>query len=504
VETKLNKDAVFTEKESKKYVRKKFTLPGIKEGSIIEYEYRITSDFLFSLQPWSFQGASPCLWSEFRLSVPQFLNYVFLSNGNHPFYIRDKKDRIDNFDVREANTAQATESYRFSSGVTEYRWAMKDVPEIKEERFTSSVANHVSKIEFQLSGYREPLTFKNILGTWSDVTQELLKDEDFGSALDKTNGWIGDITKPLLAGTASEEEKARKIFMYVRDNITCTAYNGIYAYQSLKNILKNKNGTVSEINLLLTAMLRYADIQAEPVLLSTKEHGLVYPIYPIVSRFNYVVTQATIGGLPYMLDASHARLGFGKLLPDCYNGHARIVNAAATPMDLFPDSLSERKITSVFMSHTAKEKWVGTIQQTPGYYESYQIRDKVKEKGEDDFFKEVKKGYGMDLDIEETGIDSLNKYELPVKVHYTVRLKGEDEDIMYMNPMFGDSRVPSGQRRLPRRLRPDPPPRPPAGRARTLPGERQEGRHPLLPGRRARHHRRAREEPGDDAVHRGS
>src|SRR6188508_3511891 len=52
VETKLEKSGVFQDKLSKNQLIKKFTFPGIKEGSIIEYEYTIHSDFIFNLQPW--------------------------------------------------------------------------------------------------------------------------------------------------------------------------------------------------------------------------------------------------------------------------------------------------------------------------------------------------------------------------------------------------------------------------------------------------------------------
>ena len=57
VQTKLEiKSAVFKDKVSKNLVVKKFTFPNIKAGSIIEYEYKIKSDFIFNLQPWDFQG----------------------------------------------------------------------------------------------------------------------------------------------------------------------------------------------------------------------------------------------------------------------------------------------------------------------------------------------------------------------------------------------------------------------------------------------------------------
>ena len=62
------------------------------------------------------------------------------------------------------------------------------------------------------------------------------------------------------------------------------------------------------------------------------------------------------------------------------------------------------------------------------------------------------------------------------------------------------ARAPPGQRRLPRGLRQEPRHGPPAGDPRPLHGERQEGRHPVLPGQRERHRRGDPQVPRDDAV----
>ena len=50
VETKLDKGSVFKDKIDKNFSIKKFTLPNLKEGCIIEVEYKIKSDFLRNLQ----------------------------------------------------------------------------------------------------------------------------------------------------------------------------------------------------------------------------------------------------------------------------------------------------------------------------------------------------------------------------------------------------------------------------------------------------------------------
>lgn len=76
VETKLEKSQVFEEQVDKNRKRVRFTAPAVKEGSIVEYEYTILSDFYFSLMPWEFQGSIPRLWSEYQFAVPQFMDYL--------------------------------------------------------------------------------------------------------------------------------------------------------------------------------------------------------------------------------------------------------------------------------------------------------------------------------------------------------------------------------------------------------------------------------------------
>jgi hypothetical protein len=269
--------------------------------------------------------------------------------------------------------------------------------------------------------------------------KELLESSYFGDALDKNNNWLGDDLKPVLAGSKSETEKAKKVYAFVRDNFTCTDHSAFSTQQSLKNVMRSKKGSVSEINLLLTAMLRYAGLQSDPVILSTTDHGIAWEYYPMITSFNYVLSRCVADGQTVNLDATHPRLGFGKLMPECYNGHARVINSEATPIYLMPDSIKERKVTAMFVTNDEKGKCVGSMQQTLGYFESYSVRDKIKEKGEEEFFKEIQKVYGDEVKIASPQIDSLNNYENPIAIKYEVNLKTPTEDIVYTNPMFGEA-----------------------------------------------------------------
>lgn len=438
-ETKLDtKSGVFKNVLNKNWTERKFTFPDVREGSIIEYEYRTSSDFLFNLQPWVFQGSVPRLWSEYTVSIPQFLNYVSMMQGYLPATIKDTKQGQQAFSVTFSGGTSASERYNFNAQVQTHRWVIKDVPPLKEESFTSALENHIAKVSFQLSEYREPLTYKNVMGTWPQLAKDLMDGEDFGEGLRKDNNWLGDYIDPLIKAGGSKEEIARRIFKFVQDNYTCTRHYGLSMTQNLRTVAKSRKGNVAEINLLLIAMLRYAKIQADPVILSTRENGYTYSLYPLINLFNYVVCQAQIDNKTLDLDASWPRLGFGKLPSACYNGHARKINEEASMVYYMADSLMERKVTSVFLINDENGKLSGSMQQTPGYYESYRLRNRLVEKGKENYFTEVAKAFHSDAVIENPAIDSLEKLDMPVKVQYKFTLNSDKEDIIYFDPMFGE------------------------------------------------------------------
>ena len=440
VETKLDtKSGVFKDRINKHLVVKKFTLPNIKEGTIIEFKYQIHSDFTFNLQPWDFQGDYPCLWSEYNVALPEFYYYVTLKQGYQQFFIESHRDWTDMFNVSYDATAGATERAHFSAGVTDYKWVMKDVPALKEESYTSTIKNHISRIEFQLAEHRAPLTPKPVMQGWAQVAEELLKDEDFGYSLNKDNGWLNDVMPEATQKASTNIEKARNIFAYVRNNMTCTNRNSKYLEKKLKDVLKSRNGNEAEINLLLAAMLTKAGLQADPVMLSTRSHGYTNPFYPLMERYNYVITKVQIDNNEYFLDASRSQMGFGRLHYDAYNGGARIIDMNATPIAFSADSLNETKLSSVIVINDEKGNFSGSMTQSPGYYESYSLRNRIKEKGKDQYFNDVKKGIPGEIEIQNPNIDSLDKFDDPVNIKYDFTLKTDKEDILYLNPMLGEA-----------------------------------------------------------------
>lgn len=441
VETKLDDKSIFTNKVSRNWIEKKFTFPALKEGAIVEYTYTQTSPFLFNLQPWEFQGEYPCLWSEYQTDIPELFQYVTISQGYLPFHLRTTDSRQATFNITEPGGSGRDEHGTFTNNVVTTRLVMKNVPALKEEAFTTTLNNYIAKIEFQLARYNWPNgVSEDRMGNWLSVSKALLKDEDFGTDLDRNNSWLDDDMKTITRGAGSNLDKARKIYAYVRDNFTCTSHSSLYTSNPIKTVFKNRSGNEADLNLLLTAMLRHEKITADPVILSTRAHGFTNSLYPLLNRFNYVVVRAQIDSAVYDMDASEQWLGFGRLPGRCYNGNARLINNdMPNALILSPDSIVESKVSLVLISNDEHGGLVGRLESKPGYIEASDVRQKIQAKGQQEFMKSLRAAYSGEVTLSNLELDSLKQPDMPLDVSYDFHLATDSSSsLFYFNPMLGE------------------------------------------------------------------
>ncbi len=437
--TKLEAATVFKDKLNKNYVVRKFTFPAVREGSVIEYSYTIKSDFLSNLQPWYFQSEYPTLWSEYQVDLPEFFNYVTINQGYLPSEVK-KGDYNTKFNISIPGGSERNEAVSLDGAVHTTHWLSRNVPPLKEEEFTSAVKNYVSGVEFQLASYRiEGGMVHDQMGNWMLMGQKLMDNEYFGAGLTRSNGWLDDDIKSITKGASTKMEKARLIFAYVRDKLTCTDHDGFYLETNLKDAFKKHSGNVADINLLLVAMLRHEGIAADPVLLSTRNNGFTSELYPLLQRFNYVICSAVIDSNYYSLDASSPYNAFGMLPTQCYNGHARVITKeAAMPVYFEPDSLKEKEFTSVFISNDEHGGLQGVYKSNLGYYKSLGLRNKLKGDASA-YVRGIKSGNSFDFKVVHATVDSLAQPDMPVAITYEFEFKpSADEGIVYFNPMLAE------------------------------------------------------------------
>ena len=449
MENKISKADIFSEKKTKYRTEQKFTLPSVKEGSILEYSYMITSDFYFNIPPWEFQNiAYPVLWSEYSVTIPSTLVYVFDRSGVHPFQVDKASEGHENYLIMQPSAdgrgSGVAEGQRMTVGATtiNHRWVMKDVPAFSVEKYLTTPRNYLDKIEFQLHSTNNGETSTDVMPNWRKATDELLKREDFGAVLeDERNGyWLDKALSSITSDNRTDLEQARDIYYFIAGNFNCSNHYEKFIATSLQDVYKKRGGNVGELNLMLTAMLNRKHIWASPVLLSTREYGYNFPGYPIMDRLNYVICRAKIDGRFYYLDASLPNLGFGNLSPSCYNGHARIISRNdSASIYLLADSVKERTITLVTILKDSRDNHLltGAMHRQLGRFESYDLRETVAEKGEQKYAASLRNAANGPFNITDIHIDSLKQPELPVTVHASFNMKlADDRSTLYINPFM--------------------------------------------------------------------
>lgn len=452
VQIKVDKSSVFTEKHSKNWIYKKFTFPALKEGSILEYSCQVKSDFFFNLQSWTFQGEYPVLWSQYEAGIPEFFRYITTAQGYQPFVINkiDKSQVSYSFlehvdrtggGLREQQVSSGSNNFKLDGAIDYHTWVMKNVPALKEEAYTTTLRNSIAKIEFQLNQIAFPNTIpKEYTNTWEKVSEELRQNEEFGMPINRPNNWLDNDVEAIVKNAVTQKEKAEKIFNYVSNNFSCTDLNRIYISDGLKSVLKNKSGSVADINMLLIAMLKTQKIGAIPVILSTRDNGFTHEIYPFVNRYNYLVVKIVADNEIYFLDATVKRLPFGRLPSKVYNGQAReITNSTAMPVYFIADSLKESNATAVYISNLEKGGVEGSFQNNMGFYKSLSFRNKSAT-STDDFKKSLKQEFTDEIEVNNVNIGSLEALDKPVQLNFDLKFKSFGEsDIVYFTPMLGEA-----------------------------------------------------------------
>ena len=438
VETKLVKTDLLSEKYNKKFTKKTFTLPNLKEGSIIEYTYTTRSDYITFLRSWKFEGENPCLYNEYTVAIPDILFYITELKSTLPLKLSQKEyassyTLMDNAEF----SYSASKTFSVNSNIVEKKWSINNVSSIKEEPYLRTVDNYTSKVNFQLKEIRIPNEpVDNVFSSWKKANEKLRKSEYFGEQMYANNHWLQEPLNKIVGNITDTLLQIKKVYEYVRNNFTNTKEEGIYLSDNttLKDIFNNRKGTSAELNMLLVAMLKRLNIDAEPVILSTRDNGEVHTYFPILSEYDYLIVRANHEGKDYFMDASEPYLGFNKLPLKCYNGYARVLTPDTYPQLFNSNQVEENEYVGIMISGDDKG-FTATCQEELGYYKSEKFREEFINKPDKEIIEYLKKDFPIEAMISELNIDSIHNFNNPLKMSYIADFNMTD-DIIYLNPLL--------------------------------------------------------------------
>lgn len=331
---KLRNRDVFDVDMSSLWKAKTFTLPNIKEGVIIEYSYKEISPHINNLPEWVFQNKYPTRYSEYSTEIPvEYLTYNLNSRGYMSFEtIREQE-----------NGYLAVKRKRESVIVEKSTHYAENLPKIESESFINNIKDYLPTIGYELSSYRGSKNgvLEMRSKSWDDVVKTLSKTDSFKKELDRTKYFKDDL-EALLEGISLPQDKMYAIYKHVRNKMTWNDEQRLYTSEKLSKIYEASVGNSAEINLILTAMLREAGLDANPVLSSTVSNGIA--LFPSLSGLNHVFTQVNINGEVFLLDATE-KFAEPNTLP------ARVMNWQGIVMigeghemiDLIPKTKSSKK-----------------------------------------------------------------------------------------------------------------------------------------------------------------
>ena len=427
--SKLNKDAKFTEEFNKNYVIKKFALPNVKEGSIIEFKYRIKSDFIFTLRGWKFQSDIPTLWSEYNVKIPEYFNYKHNTSGyyqiSHPLH----------------QSINATYVTGLPTSATYDKYVVENAPALKDEPFVTTMDDYIPKIAFELRGTNFPQDiYRDYNGSWGKIVANLNEDENFGSFINKSS-YAKSVLPGIIKGEKDTLAMINSIFTYVKNNIKWNDDHSIYTSQlSPKTVFEKKTGSSADINLSFLSLLKEAKIKAYPVLISTRENG-EHPGYPVISSFNNVVLVTQIDSTVYFMDATNKDLPIGMLSDENLNHQGFYVNLkqlAGKWISTEPTSLNE-KIFSYSLILDKANKLSGQINQYSKGYLALALREKYRRANNDVEFVKIFKSDKTGLEVKNYKIQNLDNLNELLTESMDVGIEDNVEEagnLVYFTPLL--------------------------------------------------------------------
>lgn len=184
-----------------------------------------------------------------------------------------------------------------------YHWALLNQPAIRMEPYMGSLLDVSPTLSFS------SISEWQVIGNWyRDLTANKFKDDYL---LTET---VDEILKDHQH--AGELEKARLFYEYIIKNIT---YNNVsfmqnnFIPQKASRTLSIRLGDCKDVSTLFVAMCRKVGIEANLVLLLSRDNGANLLPLP-ANGFNHCIAQLKVDGKTYFLELTDNKLPFGAAL----------------------------------------------------------------------------------------------------------------------------------------------------------------------------------------------
>lgn len=428
---KLDGDDVFEEDLEGGFEQVRFALPNLEPGAVIEYRYELDSENLVQIPRWSFQHASPTLYSEYEVRIPSYIKYVALRRGGLSY---------DSVHAERHQLGTRTK--------IEKHWIMKSVPALREEPHMTTPEDYRARIRLHAKLIRNPRTgevIKRFMTSWPDLAETLLEADYFGKGLGDGGGGlfggegaVGKEVARLTEGARSDSVKMHALYDYVQSSVEWNGKTSRVREKDFEEVLKSKTGNSAEVNLLLVSLLQNAGLKAHPVLLSTRDHGRMVPGYPIVSQFNTVIAAVQLPNRrrQVLLDATEPLCPASMLPKRNLNQQGWLVRKG-DPVWIGIPSTSARRRIYVRGTLQADGTLTGTLSVQDRGYKALRMRRALQDSDPSTVIKNRILKTLTSPSLSEVSVENRDSVNKPLKLSATLKSSGYAQaagPMLYANP----------------------------------------------------------------------
>jgi len=285
VRTRLDSTLIYNQHTNKQKDAIIFTMPNVKAGSLIEYSYVWVRDASWNLPDWDFQNELPTKNSEVNvLLANRYINLTQLTFTNKPFKIDSITSIFNGYG---------------------HMWSMEDVPSSKDEPYMRSANDELQRISFIVKSTQGFYLVQNIADSWNSVGVQLAGDKEFYKPFEQNISDADDIISKAKA-LKTNDEKIEYLFNQVKNAMRVDVENtNWFSKDGIRSAWKKKVANAAEINMVLCHLLNLCDVNAYPLLVSTRDNGLIYNNFPNIYQVNKIVAYVPVDSTKnYVLDAS--------------------------------------------------------------------------------------------------------------------------------------------------------------------------------------------------------
>ncbi len=402
VQEKLKNESIFSERVTDDKYRVRVAMPAVKVGSVFDVQLVMNG----IPNEWKFQDLIPVKYSELIMEWNQYIDFTKNFFG--------------------------FERLSFTSPT---RWYANDMPAFKVEPYINSEENYITKLEFGL----QKLLGHDYASTWEAVSKTLIENSTFQTA-QMGSAFLNTLSRNISDSGKSKEEMARMACDSLKKIMKWNKEASLFPSSlNLAARYKMKDGNSSEINLILIMLLKKLDIETTPVVMSTRENGVLSPIFASIDKLNYVIAMAKVGDKTFLLDATDPYLPSTILPFRCLNYVGQTVNKEKSEqIDLSPVA-KDKKVVMYDLKVTDDKSLAGKILIQHSDYSAGDFRESYsKYNSQDEFldnFKKDKPG----LIVTKMDLENIDNTYVPVTESYEITINNLNDnsgnDLIFL-PLF--------------------------------------------------------------------